>query len=186
MEYDDFVDAIEEFRPKRLLDLFHYAILHAFVRLDFVVERGAFRTETDIRSRRHAGRTDVAGHDDDGVFEIDLATLRIGQAPIFQHLQEQIEDVGMCFFDLVEQYDGVRTATHGFGELAAFFITDVSRRRTDQTADRILLHVLRHIDADHRLFVVEHERRHAARYLSLADTRRAKKDERTDRAARVL
>ncbi len=39
------------------------------------------------------------------VFEVDEAALRIGQATVFEHLQEQVEDVGMRFLDFVEQHD---------------------------------------------------------------------------------
>ena len=63
----------------------------------------------------------------------------------------------MRLLDLVEQHDGVRPAAHRFGELPALFVADVSGRCADQPRDRVLLHVLRHVDADHRLGVVEHE-----------------------------
>ena len=134
----------------------------------------------------HAGRADVRRHDDDGVLEVDFAALRVGQTPVFEHLQQQVEDVGMRFLDLVEQHDRVRTAAHGFGQLTAFFVADVSRRRADQTRDRVLLHVLRHVDADHRLFVVEQELGDAARDFGLADAGRSEEDERADRAIGVL
>src|SRR3712207_8596674 len=39
------------------------------------------------------------------------------------------------------------------------FRSDVPRRRPDQAADRVPLHVLRHVDPDHRLLVVEQELR---------------------------
>ena len=33
------------------------------------------------------------------------AALRIGQAAVVEHLQQQVEDVGMRLLDLVEQHD---------------------------------------------------------------------------------
>ena len=70
----------------------------------------------------------------------------VGQAAFFHDLQEHVEDVGMGLFDFVEQHDAVRPAADALGELAAFFVADVARRRADQPADVVLLHVLAHVD----------------------------------------
>ena len=114
------------------------------------------------------------------------AALRIGQAAVFEHLQQQVEDVGVRLLDFVEQHDGVGPPSYRFGELAALFVADVSGRRADESANRVLLHVLRHVDPNHRLFIVEHERGHAARDLGFADAGRPEEDERADRPLRVL
>jgi hypothetical protein len=50
----------------------------------------------------------------------------------------------------------------------------------------VLLHVLRHVDLDHRVLVAEQELGERARELGLADAGRAEEDERADRALRVL
>jgi len=42
-------------------------------------------------------------------------------------------------------------ALHALGQLAAFLVTQRIRRRNDQLGDRVLLHELRHIEADQRL-----------------------------------
>ncbi len=104
MEDDDFVDAVEELRTERLLNFLHHPALHPIVGFDFVLGRELLRAEADVGGRRHSDRADVAGHDDDRVFEVDLTPLRIGQAPVFEHLQQQVEDVGVRLFDLVEQH----------------------------------------------------------------------------------
>ena len=49
-----------------------------------------------------------------------------------------------------------------------------------------LLHVLAHVDADHRVLVVEQELGERPGELGLADAGRAEEQERADRAARVL
>ena len=128
------------------------------------------------------GRADVAGHDDDRVTEVDGAALRVGQATVFEDLQQDVEHVGVRLLDLVEQQHAVRLAAHGLGELAALVVTDVTGRRTDQAADAVLLHVLGHVDADHRLGVAEQEVCERAGQLGLADTGRSEEDERTRRA----
>ncbi len=38
---------------------------------------------------------------------------------------------------------------HRFGELAAFLVADIARRRADQAGDGVLLHELAHVDAHH-------------------------------------
>ena len=101
----------------------------------------------------HAGPAarDVRGHDQHGVLEVDRAALAVGQAPVVHHLQQDVEDVVVGLLDLVEQDDRVRAPAHGLGELAALLVADVAGRRADEPRDGVLLHVLRHVDADHRV-----------------------------------
>ena len=113
--------------------------------------------------------SDVRRHDDDGVAEIDRASLRVGEPPVVEDLEEDVEDVGMRLLDLVEEDHGIRTTPDCLGELPTLFVPHVSGRRTDESSDRVLLHVLGHVDAHHRLLVVEQELREGARRLRLAD-----------------
>ena len=84
--------------------------------------------------------------------------LPVGEAPVVQHLQQDVEHVRMRFFDLVEQHDLIGPTAHGFGQRAAFLIADIAGRRADQARDRMLFHIFRHVEPDHRRFVVEQER----------------------------
>ena len=120
-----------------------------------------------------------------GVLEVDGAALTIGQAAVVEDLQEDVEHVRRGLFDLVEQDHRERTAPHGFGQLPALFVADVSRRCADQTRDGVLLAVLRHVDADHRAFVVEQITRQRAREFGLADAGGPEEDERADRPVRI-
>src|SRR3989442_1995067 len=88
--------------------------------------------------------------------------------------------------DLVEQDDRIRPAPDRLGELATFLVADVSRRRADQPGDRVLLHVLRHVDPYERALVVEQELGQRLRRLRLPDTRRTEEDERAGRPIRIL
>ncbi len=115
-----------------------------------------------------------------------LRPKRIGHGALFQDLEQQVHDVRMGLLDLVEKHHGIRTATHRFGKLAAFLVTDVARRRADQTAGGEFLHVFRHVDLDERLGIAEHELGEIAREEGLADPGRSEEEEGTDRAARVL
>ncbi len=83
----------------------------------------------------------------------------------------------MGLFHLVEQHDLVGSPPHRFGERAAFVVADIAGRRADHAADRMLLHVLAHIETGNRRLVVEHEFRQRLRQFGLADTGRAQKQE---------
>src|SRR6266567_4564577 len=68
----------------------------------------------------------------------------------------------MRLLDFVEQHYRVRCALHALGKLSALFVAYVSRRRTDQLRNRVLLHELGHIEADQSLLDAEHELRERA------------------------
>ena len=91
----------------------------------------------------------------------------------------------MGLLDLVEQDHRVGPAAHRFGELAAFVIADVSRRRADETRNAVLLAVLAHVDAHHRALVVEEVRRKCFRELRLTDTGGAEEQERSGRTVGI-
>ncbi len=92
---------------------------------------------------------------------------------------------GWAFSISSSRTHGVRAAAHGLGQLAALVVADVAGRRADEAADGVLLHVLRHVDADHRVLRVEHELGQRARQLGLADAGRAEEQEVADRAVGV-
>src|SRR5205807_335655 len=71
------------------------------------------------------------------------------------------------------------------GKLTAFFVADVARRRADQTRDRMLLHVLGHVDAQQSSLVVEKKFRQGPGELSFAHARWPEKNERSNRSFRI-
>ena len=68
---------------------------------------------------------DIACHDDDGVAEVHFSSGGIGHVPVFEHLEQHVEDIGVGLLDLVEQHDRIGSAPHLLGELAAFVVADV-------------------------------------------------------------
>ncbi len=127
----------------------------------------------------------VRGHDEHGVGEVDRPALAVGEPTVLQHLQQDVEDVGVGLLDLVEQHHRVRPAAYRLGELAALLVADVAGRRADQAGDRVLLRVLAHVDADHGPAVVEEELGQGPGELGLADAGRSEEEERADRAVGV-
>src|ERR671922_198128 len=155
VEDDDLIDPVEQLGPEDLLQLAHDSVLHLLVRETGVIaDREAERLV--LRDRPGA---DVRGHDHDRVPEVDLAPLGIGQLPVLEDLEEDVEHVRVGLLDLVEQDDRVRLAAHGLGQLAALVVADVARGRADEPGHGVLLHVLRHVDLDHRVLVAEQELR---------------------------
>src|SRR5450759_52782 len=183
VEDDDLVDTVEELRTEELLELAGHALLDRVVRhLARLLHR---ETELGLALGDVTG-AHIAGHDDDRVLEVDLAALSIGQTPLFEDLQQDVEHVRVRLLDLIEEDDAVWLAADLLGELAALVEADVARRRTDQPRDGVLLHVLAHVERDERLLGPEQERGQHLRKLRLPDAGRAEEDERSRGAVRVL
>src|SRR5439155_7028760 len=172
MEDHDVVDAVDELGPEALLHDLHYRALHLRVVLLARVLLNDLRAE-------------VGRHDDHGVAEVDRAPLAVGETPIVEHLQQHVEHVRMRLLNLIQQDDRIGPPAHRFGEVAALLVADVAGRRADQARDGVLLHELRHVDADQRVLGVEEELGERLADLRLADARRPEEQERAVRAARV-
>jgi hypothetical protein len=127
----------------------------------------------------------IRGHDDDGVFETGHAAPVVGQAAVVEHLQQDVEGIGVRFFDFVEQDDGVRLAAHGLGELAAFFVAYISRRRAHEPRHVVAFLVFAHVDAGDGFFVVEEHLGEGFGQLGFAHAGRTEEDERADGAVGV-
>ena len=114
--------------------------------------------------------TQIRGHDDKRIAEINRATLAIGQPTVIKHLQKHIENIRMRLFDFVKEKDLIGPAPHRFGECATFFIADITRRRADQTRNGMFLHIFGHIDTHHRRLVIKQIRRKRFGEFGFTDT----------------
>ncbi len=164
-EHDDLIDAVEELRPEgsleRLLDL---VMRFALLIVRFLLEEAQGAAFTYIFG------TQVGGHDQNRVSEVDYIALAVRHAPVVQDLQQRVPDFGMRLLDLIEQQDAIRSAADGFGQLTAFLVADVSGRRAEQSGHCVLLPIFGHIDSNKGILVVEHEPGQRLGQLSLADT----------------
>ena len=140
-EHNRLVDTVEELGLEVLFEFLDDLRAHRLVGL----VRVALQRKTD-RSAGDVFCSEVGRHDDDGVLEVDHATLTVRKAAFFEHLQQRVEDVGVCFFDLVEQHDRERLATNTLGELAALFESDVPGRGSEQSRGSVLLAIFRHVE----------------------------------------
>ena len=91
----------------------------------------------------------------------------------------------MGLFHLVKQDHRVGPAPHRLGELAAFFVAHVARRRPNQAGHGVLLHVFAHVDAHHRLLAVEQLGGQGLGELGFAHAGGTKEEETGDRSVRI-
>ena len=125
-------------------------------------------------------RADVAGHDDDGVAEVHLVPLSVGQPPVVQDLEQDVVDLRVRLLDLVKEDDGVGPAAHLIRQLAAAVVPHIAGGRAQELRDLVLLHELAHVNADHRVLTAEEEAGQAPRQLRLAHARGAHEQEAAD------
>ena len=151
MEDHDFIHPIQEFRSEMYAQFAGDLIFHGFI-------GGAslLRFENMLTP-------DIRRHDENGIFEVHRTTLRIGQSAVVEYLQENVEDIVVRLFDFIEEDDRERVPPHRFRELPAFFIAHVAGRGADQSRNRMLLHIFRHVDTNEIGLVVEQRRREGAR-----------------------
>ena len=101
----------------------------------------------------------------------------VGQTALVEYLKQYVQHVGVRLLDLVEEDYRVRLAADALGKLPLLVVADVAGRRADELGDGMLLHILRHIEADEVLFGIEQLLRHNAHELGLADAGRTHEDE---------
>ena len=90
-------------------------------------------------------RPGIGGHDDHDIAEINRLAIVIGQTAIIHHLQQQIENIRMGFFNFIQQQNCVRRLIHRICQKTALVKANIARRRTDQARNRMAFHIFRHI-----------------------------------------
>src|SRR5260370_15977856 len=144
LEDDHGVTSIEKLRAEHALQFLVYLLFRVLVApldlIGLVHDRG-------LESERGPRLVDVAdaqvgGHDDDRVREVDHFALRIAEPAVLENLQQHVEDLGMRLLDFVEEDHGVGPAAYSLGQLAAFVIANIPRRRANQSCGRVSLHEL--------------------------------------------
>ena len=177
MEEDGVVHAVQELRPEMTAQFAQYLVLHG------LAGRGrVLRVQEVLLDDRGA---DVGSEDHHRVLEVHGAPLTIGEPPVVQHLQQQIEDVVVGLLNFVEEHHRIRPTAHRLAQVPPFFVADVSGRRAHQSGHGVLLHVFGHVDAHHGLIVVEEKLGQGPCQLGLSDAGGAEEDERPDWTTRI-
>ncbi|KAG0751077.1 hypothetical protein G6F24_014663 [Rhizopus arrhizus] len=169
MEDDDLVDAVEELGAEVSAQHVHHLGLGLLVFLAGGAT-GLQPTLDDVRAQ-------VRGGDDDGIGEIHHPALAVGEPPVVEYLQQDVVDVGVRFFDLIEQQHAVGFATHLLGELAALVIAHITRRRAHQACHGMAFTVLGHVDAQQRALIAIDGLGQCLGEFGLAHTRRPEEQE---------
>ena len=133
-------------------------------------------------NRLHTG---VRGHHDDGVFEIHGAAFRVRQPAVVENLQEDVPDLRMRLLDLIEEDHRVGLLADRFGQLSAFAVSHVGRRRADQTDVGVFFHELRHVEADVGFGIIEQEAREFLHQMRFPDAGGSDEEEFSHRPIRV-
>ena len=135
------------------------------------VRRG--RLVSESRGATDLVGSQVRGEDDERTGRVGRSPPGVGEPPVFEQLQEEIEDVGMGFLDLVEEQHAERT------------VLELGRQRPvgpspapDEACDGIRPHVFVHVEAQQLVRVaVEPPVEHLGR-LGLADSGGTQEEER--------
>jgi len=97
VEHNDVVQPVQELGIEGLVDLLLDLLRHLLERRPRIGLGEAQRLPLD-----HVARADVGGHDDHRVLEVDHATVVVSEVSLVEHLQQDVEHVGMRLLDLVE------------------------------------------------------------------------------------
>ena len=92
----------------------------------------------------------------------------------------------MGLLDLIEEDHGIGLSPDSLGQLTALLVAHIAGRRTDQSGYRILLHVLRHIDTHHGIFIIKEVLGQRLGELCLADAGRSHEEEGADGLGGIL
>ena len=111
------------------------------------------------------------------MFAIDRVALRVGQDPVFENLEQDVEKIGMRLFYFVEQHDRVRRTSKLLGQLAALIVPYVSGRGANELRDRMLFHVLAHVEANQHTLRRKKIFRECAGDFRFSDTCRSEEKE---------
>src|SRR6266496_1111134 len=128
----------------------------------------------------------VGSENDDGVLEVDFATFAVFHHAFVEDLIEKFENIGMSLLAFVEKDDGIRAAADGFGENAAFAVTNVPRRRSFEARNRMGFLILGHVDGDDVAFSAIEKIGESQRGFRFADAARTNKHEYTHGLARII
>src|SRR5579883_1863883 len=141
MEDDDLINAVEKLRAEMLAKQLHQPLTDG---IEGLLCGGGGKNPVSA---------EIAGHDDNGMAEINHMPLAVCEPPVIQQLQQDIEDIRVRFLDLIEQDHAVRAAADRFGQLSGLFVADIARRRPKQSADSMPFLELAHIQAHHAVFI---------------------------------
>ncbi len=135
IEIDNGVKPVTEFRRECLVDGTRGIILPHRI------------GKTHGRALQITG-TSITGHDNDNISEINRFAILICQTTRIHHLQQNIENVRMGFFNFIKQQHRMGVLINRISKQSALVKTHISGRRTNKPRNRVAFHIFRHVKAD--------------------------------------
>ena len=111
------------------------------------------------------------------------ASVRIPSSRICKSM---LNTSGWAFSISSNSTDGIGFTPDFLRQLPAFVIAHIAGRRPDQTGDRVLFHVFRHVQPDHGVFVPEHSLCQGFAEFGLPNAGRTQENEGADRTTGIL
>ena len=153
-ETDHLINAIQQLRTELLGQGPVHRLAQGRVALGLLLGGGLGTTGgPGAVQDRPAGQ--VAGHHHHRVAEIDRAALGIAQAAVIEHLQQDVEHIGVGLLHLIKQQHRIGPAPHRLGELAALLVAHVAGGGPQQPGHGIALHEFAHVEPHQGLLLIE-------------------------------
>ncbi|MBA7526700.1 hypothetical protein ES705_18869 [subsurface metagenome] len=142
------INAIEKLGAEGFLYFAEQLLLHPLVSLLLSFSLIAASSETNTGAFPDKLGTNIAGHNNNAVTEINTATLGISQVTIIKYLEQYIKHIRVSLFNLIKEYATIRFTPYCFSQLPAFLIANVPWRCPNQSGYSEFLHKLRHVKPD--------------------------------------
>mmetsp|Transcript_9085 Transcript_9085/g.20637 ORF Transcript_9085/g.20637 Transcript_9085/m.20637 type:complete len:500 (-) Transcript_9085:46-1545(-) len=156
VEHNKVIDTVDELGTEVPANSLHDALaalaalrrVAARILLSLVAVHDADATCLQLNGILHdLRRSEVARHDHHAVGKVRHDALRVRQQAVVEHLEEHVQHVDVRLLNLIEQQHAVRPAADRVGEQSTLVVAKVARRRADEARDRVLLHVLGHVES---------------------------------------
>src|SRR4030042_3155794 len=112
VENNYFINSVKKFRVKCLFKFVKYVFLYFFIH-----NVGCISLETERRCLFDYPGTEIRGHYDYSILEIDFSSKTICEHSVIKDLQEYIEYIRVCLLYLIKEYHRIWSLTYPFCSL---------------------------------------------------------------------
>ncbi len=152
MEDNNLIDPVQKLGAEGAPQLFNNPFLHRLI-IQGIFFISGLKAHTVLAADQV--RPYIRCHDDHGIPEIHGPALGISKPSVLHHLQQDMEDIRVCLFDLIKEHNRVRALPDSLCQLAGLLIAHISWGRSQKPGHSVLLHVFGHIEPHHGLFITE-------------------------------
>mmetsp|Transcript_17897 Transcript_17897/g.34029 ORF Transcript_17897/g.34029 Transcript_17897/m.34029 type:complete len:265 (+) Transcript_17897:341-1135(+) len=146
VENDGIIDTIQEFGAELMAYIIH----------DLGRHFGLGATQVGCQFGNQVG-AHVGCHDNNAIAKVHLASVRIRQVTFIKELQQNIPNIGMPLFKLIQQQHLIRSSPYTLCQMPRIFVSNVTSRRTNESRNGMLFAIFAHINPRHGIFIVKQE-----------------------------